>query len=182
MPGSDRITYRESRDQIPEGGESAYDYIAESRGSVRGPFPVLLNHPTLAELVAPVGHHIRYEGDLPDADREIAIISVARHFDCAYEWAAHAPIARESGVDESVVGTIADGGDPADLPEPAKSIVRYVWSLLADHRVDDDTYETVLDRYGESGVVELTVTVGYYCLIAGVLNAFEVLPDEEHFA
>jgi 4-carboxymuconolactone decarboxylase len=182
MPGSDRITYRDSRDKLPEGGESAYDGIAESRGGVRGPFPVLLNHPDLAALIGAVGHHVRYEGELPDADREIAIISVARQFDCAYEWAAHAAIARDSGVDDAVVEAIADTEDPAEMPEPARSIVAYAWSLLEDHAVDEDTYETVLNRYGESGVVELTVTVGYYCLIACVLNAFEVLPDEEPFA
>ena len=32
------------------------------------------------------------------------------------------------------------------------------------------------ERYGERGLVELVTTVGYYCLLACVANAFEVEP------
>jgi hypothetical protein len=68
MTGSDRITWRDSRGNLPEGGEAVYDSLAETRGRVYGPFPVLLNHPELARRVGDLGTLIRYEGKLPDAD------------------------------------------------------------------------------------------------------------------
>jgi 4-carboxymuconolactone decarboxylase len=109
-------------------------------------------------------------------------VATGRHFDCPYEWAAHAPIARESGVEEAVLEAIADEADPADMPEPAATIVAYVRAVFDDHAVPDETYDAALARYGESGVVELTTTMGFYSMIAAILNTFEVLPDEEHFA
>jgi len=41
-----------------------------------------------------------------------------------------------------------------------------------------ETLSPTLDRFGERGVTDLSVTVGYYGLLAGVLNAFAVRPDE----
>jgi len=52
-----------------------------------------------------------------------------------------------------------------------------VSQLLARHRVDEPTFAAVRGRLGVQGVVELTAAAGYYGLIAGILNAFEILPE-----
>lgn len=172
MPDSDRVTYRAKRNQVPADGRHHSDSINKSREGVRGPFPVLLNSPELAGRIGHLGAYIRYGSGLPDANRELAIITTARTFDCPYEWTAHAPIARDAGVTKETIEAIADEADPDALDEPAATIISYNRELLRDHAVADETYESARDRYGESGIVELTGIIGYYAMIACVLNAF----------
>lgn len=179
MAGSDRIQYHTSRETIPEEHRRHYDSIAESRGRVRGPFSVLLNSPELAGRIAHAGAYVRFEGELPDADRELAILTTARTFDCAFEWAAHLPIAREAGVRETAIDVVADREPTDELDDRERLVVEYGRELLDDHRISDERFDDAKDRYGESGVTELTGTIGYYSMIACALNAFEVFPDPD---
>lgn len=178
MTDETRIPYITDREAVPAGERHHFDDIAESRGSVRGPFGVLMNSPELAGRVGHLGAYIRYEGELPGRVRELAILTTAREFDAAYEWAAHAPIAREEGVPETTIDAVANEAPADSLPEEDAAVVRYGRELLGDHTVSDDAFETVRERFGDGGVAELTATMGYYVLIACVLNAFEVLPDD----
>ena len=63
-------------------------------------------------------------------------------------------------------------GDKATAHAVAAQLVRH-------HRISDATYAAAIDAFGETGLVELVTTVGYYCLISVTLNAFEIpLPDD----
>ena len=63
-------------------------------------------------------------------------------------------------------------GDEATAHAVAAQLVRH-------HRISDATYAAAIDAFGETGLVELVTTVGYYCLISVTLNAFEIpLPDD----
>ena len=173
-----RVPYLTERERVPEDGRESYDAIAESRGGVRGPFAVLLNSPELAGRVGHLGAYVRFESGLPDPVRELAILTTAREFDCAYEWAAHEPIARDAGVRDEAIETVAERESPADLTEEESLVVRYGRHLFGDRAVPDGPFEDAKDRFGVEGVVELTATMGYYSMIACVLNAFEVTPEE----
>lgn len=179
MTGSDRVRYHTDRETVPEGQRHHYDAIAESRDGVSGPFSVLLNSPELAGRIGHLGTYVRFEGELPDADRELAILTTARAFDCAYEWAIHAPIATEAGVSEAAIDAVAESKSTDDLDVGEAVVIEYGRELFGDHAVSDATFEAALDRFGESGVTELTGTMGYYAMIAGVLNAFEVSPSAD---
>ncbi len=179
MTEQTRIPYVTDREAVPEGERHHFDSIAESRGSVRGPFSVLMNSPELAGRVGHLGAYIRYEGELPGRVRELAILTTAREFDAAYEWAAHEPIAREEGVPGETIDAVAEEAPADSLLDEDAAVVRYGRELLDDHTVDDDTFEAVRERFGNGGVAELTATMGYYVLVACVLNAFEVLPDDD---
>lgn len=178
MTGSERVDYVTSREQVPPEGRRHFDDIVESRGSIPGPYAVLLNSPELAGRAAHLGAYVRFESELVDDVRETAILTTARAFDCAYVWAAHVPIAREAGVPEPVIDAVADAEPTGELSEPPATVVAYGRELLGEHEVSSTTFDRALDAFGESGVTELTATLGYYALMACTLNAFEVLPDD----
>jgi 4-carboxymuconolactone decarboxylase len=179
MTGSDRIRYITSREGVPAEHRHHYHAIAESRGGVRGPFPVLLNSPELAGRVGHLGAYVRFEGELSDADRELAILTTARTFDCAYEWAAHVPIAREAGVREEAIRVVAESGPTDALEAGERAVVEYGRELFEEHSISEGTFGVAVDRFGESGITELTGTMGYYAMVASVLNAFEVSPEPD---
>lgn len=172
-----RMPFVTDREALPEDQRHSYDLIADSRGGVPGPFGVLLNSPELGGRIGHLGAYVRFEGELADDDRELAILATAREFDCAFEWAAHVPIAREAGVREAAIDAVADEADVADLRDRERLIVRYARHLLRDHAIPDDLFERAKGTFGESGITELTATIGYYAMIACTLNAFEVLPE-----
>jgi len=173
-----RVPYITEREQVPEGGREAYDSIAESRGHVGGPFGVLLNSPEVAGRVGHLGAYVRFESGLADPVRELAILTTAREFDCAYEWAAHEPIAREAGVRDEAIGAVAERAPTDELSDEESLVVRYGRHLFGEHAVPDPLFEDAKTAFGVEDVVELTATMGYYSMIACVLNAFEVTPGE----
>jgi 4-carboxymuconolactone decarboxylase len=113
------------RDSLPADQQAAYDAIAERRGQVSGPFPVLLNSPEAASRIARLGHYLRYASILKPSTRELAVMTVAREFDCQYAWTSHAPPARQAGVRDEAITALRNGQAPEGLTEEDAAIVRY---------------------------------------------------------
>ena len=171
-----RVPEIETKDGVPEDKWDIFDSIASSRGSVRGPFAVLLNSPEVAGRVAHLGAYIRFESTLSPAERELAIITTSREFDCDYEWSVHETLAREAGVRSDAIDVVANRRDLDSLTEDEATIVRYGREMFQDHRVSDSTFAAAKARFGDQGVTELTATMGYYGMLACALNALEVEP------
>jgi 4-carboxymuconolactone decarboxylase len=167
-----------TRDSLPAPQQAIYDAIAESRGQVSGPFPVLLNSPEVASRIARLGHYIRYESILKPMQRELAILTVAREFDCQYAWTSHEPLARQAGVRDAAIDALRERRAPAGLTEEEATIVRYGQELIRQHRVSEGTFQAALTQLGVQGLTELTATMGYYAMLGFALNAFEVEPDK----
>ena len=171
-----RIPLIARAEELPVAHREVWARIAKSRGSVVGPFAALLHSPLLADRTAELGAYIRFDSALSAVDRELAILAVARVFDCQFEWAYHVREARKAGVRAEAIAAIRERRAPGALAEGA-AIVRYVSELLVDHRTDDATVAALRARLGVQGVVDLTATIGYYAMLACTLNAFDVRPD-----
>jgi 4-carboxymuconolactone decarboxylase len=162
------------REELGPEGQAAWDRIAATRGSVRGPFGVLLHHPLLGERVADVGELLRFKGVLPGATRELAIAVVARHMGAAVEWVAHAPLALKEGASVAAVEAVRLQ-QPTTALEPSEALViDTARELIADHTLSDARYQQIESTYGRQGLIELTVLVGYYSMLGYVLNTVQV--------
>jgi len=171
-----RIEPITKREQMPEGDLGVFDAVAEGRGSVRGPFSLMMHSPPLCRSVLDVSNCLRFDSDLSPRLRELATISVAREKDCPYVWAAHAPAARNEGVDSAVVATIASGAGLDSLSASDRDIVEYVRQLLNAHRVDQALFERLRDQLGVPLLVETTALIGHYGVVTALLNAMEMAP------
>jgi 4-carboxymuconolactone decarboxylase len=162
------------RDQLEPEGQAAYDRIAASRGSVRGPFGVLLHHPILGGSVADVGEQIRFHGVLPGAARELAIVATARHLEVAVEWAAHVPLALKEGASVEAVEVVRRNAPTSGLNEREALVINAIRALFAEHALSDELYNQVESAFGRQGLIELLVLAGYYGLLGFVLNTAQV--------
>ncbi|MDP6514550.1 MAG: carboxymuconolactone decarboxylase family protein [SAR202 cluster bacterium] len=176
MPRVPRIT---ERSQVAEEHGEIFDSITSSRGQVSGPFSVLLNSPEAAGRAAHLGAYLRFDSTLPDDQRELAIITAAREFDCDYEWSAHSGLAQRAGVRDEAIEVVANRGSVDSLTSEEATIVSYGRELFQDHRVSDATFEAAKGMFGDQGVTELTATMGYYGMLACALNAFQVDPGPD---
>lgn len=151
--------------------------IDEVRAGRRGTAPAnvlaWLPSPELARRAAALGAFVRYETSLGPRLSELAILVVARHWSCAYEWAVHAGEAAAAGVPEGVIAALSRGETLA-LPEPDATVQAFARELVATGRVGDAVYARAMAALGEPGVVDLIGVVGYYTLVAFTLNAREV--------
>ena len=167
-----------TRDQVKPEHLEFYDAIVGSRGSVRGPYGILLQSPDLASRVAHTGTFVRFELDLPESLKETIIITTAREIDSQYEFYAHARLAREAGTSEDTIQAIANRTAPAGLSGDEEMVVRYTQELLRNHKISDATFNAVRDRFGIQKTVEITALIGHYLLVGQILAAFDVeLPE-----
>ena len=164
------------RDQLAETDRDVFDAVTEGRGSVRGPFGMLLHSPVLCRRHLDVGTYLRFKSRLEPASRELAIVATAREKDCPYVWAAHAPAARKAGISDAAVGAVRDHGDLAGVPPAEGDIADYVRQLSRTNAVAQDLFDRLQSRYGVPWLVELTCLIGHYGIVTAILNAFEVAP------
>ena len=145
-----------------------------------GPFNALLYSPEIGQSVQELGARLRFESSLPGYLRELAILTVAQRWRANYEWFAHAPIAEREGLSRDLIAAIKQGRLTQDAPEDVQIVYRFASELLNDHRVSDETYAAARETIGEAGLVELVSLIGYYGIISGLLNTFDVpLPEGE---
>ncbi|MBI4234278.1 MAG: carboxymuconolactone decarboxylase family protein [Chloroflexi bacterium] len=168
-----RLPYVE-RHMLPPEQRPTFDFISQSRGGVHNVFRVLLNGPEAASGVARLGAYARFQTKLPPRLKELAVLTAAREAGCQYEWVQHQPMARQVGLGEEVIAAIRDRRAPQGLSPEDALPVRYALELLRDHRVKPETFQALHRQLGNEGMVELTVTIGYYTLLAMTLVAFEV--------
>lgn len=146
--------------------------LTHENGGLQGPFNALLYSPEIGDAVQRLGALLRFESTLAGPVREVAILAVARHWKADYEWYAHARVAAREGVGAAAIAAVKAGTPPEE--DDLGLVHRFVTELLETNRVGEEAYAAVLERLGHRGVVELVMLVGYYALLAGALNTFEV--------
>lgn len=166
-----------SKDQVPAEHHAVFDGIVKSRGSVHGPFTMLMHCPPLAAHVMPLGAYVRFEGELDKRVRVLAAMTVAREYDTMYVWGAQTGSARRQNVPESTITAIRENHSRGVPPEDAQ-IIDFTRELLRKHRVPDDTMKALQKRFGNFQLVELTGTIGYYSMLCMTANACELEPGE----
>lgn len=164
------------KEQLAPDDQHIFDRIAESRGSVRGPYSVLMHSPKLAGLVSDLGAYLRFGTEIPKDITEVVTLVTAREIGSRYEFYAHAPLARKAGVSEQTIQAISHGSAPDGLSGDEEVVVRYAQELLRDRKVSNATFDAVQKRFGVQGMVDLTALVGHYLLVGHVMAAFEVEP------
>ena len=129
-----------TREELDPEAQAVWDKVAGSRGGVRGPFALLIHHPSLAERVAEVGAILRFQSRLSGADRELAILATGREVDAAYEWAAHEPIGLKEGTRPEAIAVIRDKQPTTGLLPREAVIIDIIRSLYHEHRIPDELY------------------------------------------
>ena len=107
----------------------------------------------------------------------LARLAVER--DCGrFEWSVHAGHARAAGISEDCIEAVRERREPSGLTREEADLRRFTQELLRSHRVSEPTFAAVEKHLGAAGCVELSAFIGYYVLLACVLNSMEVEPKE----
>lgn len=147
--------------------------LTDDDGALEGPFNAFLLQPRVGHALQALGAAIRYETQLSDRHREIAILVVAAQQESAFEWHAHEGQGRDAGLtDEELAGLKASRFDA--LAGTDRTVAETAYALVERGDLDDAGYARALDVLGEPGLFEVLTLVGYYRALAVQLRVFRV--------
>ena len=138
-----------------------------------GPFGAFVRAPGVGGPIQALGAAIRFGSSLAENIKEVAICTVGAHYRSKFEFSAHKRLAGLAGIDASLLDQLQDGKTPAFDGEELISY-RITREILADHGISDKTYQSGVEAFTETGMIELVSTIGYYCLISLTLNCFQI--------
>jgi len=107
--------------------------------------------------------------------RELAILRVANLSQARYEWVQHVPIAKAAGATVEQVAALERGDATAACFDAREQLVlRFTDELLRNVRVSDATFAAIGKELPPREIVELILAVGYYMMIARLLETTAV--------
>ena len=161
-----RVPYVE-REEMDAEGQEIYDRIRNDRKSpqVGLQFRAMLHSPKAASYLTSMGAQLRFKSAIPDNLKEFAIIVIAREWNSDIEWTAHAAMAAAAGVSAESIATIRPGKALTHLTAQEMIIVRFARQLLRHKKLTDKVFAAAEKLLGTQGVVDLTLTCGYYTAI-----------------
>lgn len=140
-------------------------------------FTTLAHHPKLLKRWMVFGSHVLAKSTLPARERELLILRVGWRCECAYEFGQHRIIGRDAGLtDDEISRLTVDGID--GWPGADAGLVAAADELVVDHRLSDDTWAALSERFGEQQLLDLIFTVGQYTMVCMALNSLGVELDE----
>jgi 4-carboxymuconolactone decarboxylase len=176
------IPLPDRHEMSPEQQKVYDDVVNGPRGTLIGPLRAVIHSPELADRWQRFGEYVRYRTVIPHLLKELAILVCARRWNSELEWAIHGKIALEAGLPRSVLDDIANCRPVAFDDPAAVEVYNFAREMQIYGKVSDALYDAALARWGERGIVELTALVGYYSMVAMMLNTHQVpVPSDGSF-
>ena len=163
-----------SMEDLSEEDQPIYTHIAATRGTMLNLHRMLFNNPKAAELVTDLGEYIRYRSPLDDATREIIILSTAREINNEYEWTQHKPEATKAGVNNDVIEFINSGKQATQIHPRERTIIEAVKQIVQNRKLNDATFESILNLLGTKHTLEFVIIVAYYSMIGLIIDTIGV--------
>jgi 4-carboxymuconolactone decarboxylase len=169
------LTYEQ---MTPEQKTMTENVLTGDRGSMDGPYNVLLRSPEMGDLAQRYGAHLRFHSSISKKLVELAILITARFWNSQFEWYVHHKFALAFGLNPGVIHAISIGKQPATMERDEEVIYIFCTELLNKREVSEGTFESAENMFGERGVVDLIGILGYYHLVSMILNVDQYpLPD-----
>ena len=169
-----RVPYLDQADLAPQNR----DLLARNINLYRA----LVHSPEAARNFMNVGRYIRYHSRLDPRLREMAILQVGYVTRSPYEYSHHIKIGRDFGVTDDDIRAIEaeTRGEKTDLPDLARTILRAARELTAQPNLSDATFGELKKGLDNEGLVDLLLTISFYCCVVRLLAALQIDVEEDY--
>ena len=148
--------------------------IIEQRGGMPGLYALLLQSPPVMDGWLRMSTAVRQESSLDGDCRELTIIRVAQTLGCELEVKAHTPFATREGVSDAQLAALADWQTSDAFTSKQRAVLEYADTMTREVQVPDAVFDALRNYFTDRQIVELTVTVGFYHLVARFIVAMQV--------
>jgi 4-carboxymuconolactone decarboxylase len=138
-----------------------------------GLWGMLVTAPEGMRRVGKLGAFARTRTTLPDQAREAATFLTVCLTGYQLEIDIHGRALAGLGVDQAVVDALRAGRTDG-LPEGIRQAARFAQEQAGGQPVGDETFEAARAAFGDRGVVELAIVVGYYLMLSTLARTFVV--------
>jgi 4-carboxymuconolactone decarboxylase len=157
-------------EKMTEAQKKAAAEFEAARGSVSGPWAVILRSPEMINRARGLSDYLRFKSSLPPRLSEFVILITAREWAQQYEWNAHYPLAIKGGLDPEIAKAVAEGRRPDKMADDEAALYDFCIELHRNRSVSDVTYARAVAKFGEQGIVDAIGLSGWYTLVAMILN------------
>jgi alkylhydroperoxidase family enzyme len=169
---------RANREQLSPEHQKIWDHINAARSGGGGPYSMLLHSPAMAQHFAATEDYFRTSSLLPDADREIIILTAAREVDAHYAWSRHEVRAHNVGIRPEVIEALRAKAPAERFAGKERLLVEFTRTVMRDHTLPDDLFERMESEFGRAKFIEAVGLLGHYITIGTVIRLFDVRPAE----
>ena len=162
----------------PQQQQAVADFRVARNAELTGPFVPMLRSPEVLTRARALGDYLRYKTALEPRHSEFVILMAARSWSQHYEWGVHYPIAIKAGVKVEVARAIAERRRPSDMTAEEAALYDFCDALMRTQAVGDAAYARMVATFGEKGVVDTVGIVGYYTMLAMMLNTARTPPPD----
>jgi alkylhydroperoxidase family enzyme len=141
-------------------------------------FRTLARHPDLFRSWLQFGGYLLVGGTLPATDRELMILRTAVRCHSSYEWGQHVRIALQQGMDREAIDRVLEGPAAAGWTEHESTLMQAVDELHDESTISDSTWRALAREYDEVQLIEVTMLIGQYHMVAFALNSLGVELDD----
>jgi 4-carboxymuconolactone decarboxylase len=121
-----------------------------------------------------VSEHIRQTSTLTPRVREMLIMRIGLLCRSEYEWAAHAPAGRRTGMTEEDVQRIVSGPDAGGGTPLEIALLRAVDELYRDDVISATTWTALAAGLDSKQLLDVLITTGGYRMVSMALNSLGV--------
>jgi 4-carboxymuconolactone decarboxylase len=167
------------KEQAPSEIKELFQQIEDNGARVMNFYKVVANSPHVARNVIRLGNSLIGRTTLSPKLRELTVMRIARLCDCEYEWVQHIPVALQSGVSQAQLDAIGSWEKANDFSDEERAILQYVDEVAQNVKVTDATFETLKKYLNEQHIVEITLAIGWWGMLARLFVPLEVEVDEQ---
>ena len=165
--------------QAPAGVQEIYNRIRENGAKVINLYRILAYNPHILRDFLRLGSSLLAKTELSPKLRELAILRVAKLTGSEYEWVQHYPIALEVGVSPKQTETISHWRSSKNFSEKECAVLQYTEEVAQNVNVNDETFKALQQHLNNREIIELTVSIGYWGMVARLLEALQVNIDSK---
>ena len=156
------------------------DILRRAAGTREAPhlFSTLARHRSLFRAWLRFAGALMPRGTLPRRDTELVILRVAHNCGCEYEWRHHQRLGEAAGLSVSEIDRVQQGPDASGWSAREALLLRCADSLHEHRALTDELWTALRSEFSEVELIELTMLVGHYEMLATTINALRIAPDE----
>ena len=145
-------------------------------------FRMIANSENSAPEVLALGQTLSKGSSLDPAHREVVILRVAHLTNAAYQWHEHTTVAKRVGFTAEKIDAIAahTSREPGIILSPfERTLIEFTDAVVITATAPDELFDAVRTDYNDSRVVELVLLIGFYMMVARVMNTFHLDLENE---
>ncbi|MBI4285579.1 MAG: carboxymuconolactone decarboxylase family protein [Chloroflexi bacterium] len=163
-----------SKAEAPPEAKEIYDKLEANGAAVINIYRTIAHSPEVLRNFLRMGSALLTKAELSARLRELAILRVARLSGSEYEWAQHYSVALEVGVTREQTEAIGNWREVACFNDEERAVLQYTDEVAQNVKVSEETFKNLQRFLSERSIVELTISIGFWGMVARVLVPLQV--------